>query len=53
MKIGQVTEQEKGIFPSKNYLEKKAGRLVPYVFLFFREDLYEGKGGLLSFNILQ
>ena len=41
MEIGQVIEQTKGIFLSKNYSEKKAGRLVPYVFLFFRKNLYE------------
>ena len=55
MEIGQVIEQTKGIFLSKNYSEKKAGRLVPYVFLFFRKDFYEEKGsGLrLSFNIMR
>ena len=37
MKLAKLIEYKKEIFFLKNYAENKAGRLVPDLFLFFKE----------------
>ena len=37
MKLAKLIEYNKEIFFLKNYAENKAGRLVPDLFLFFKE----------------
>ena len=55
MKFGQVIEWTIEIFFFKNHAENEAGRLVPYLILFFKKAFYEMKAsGLeLSFNIFR
>ena len=53
-KIYDVTTWLPGFFP-KSYTENDAGRLVPHLFLFFKEALHEVKasGLQLSFNVFR
>ena len=39
MKVGQLIEYNKRKFFFKNYAENDAGRLVPDLFLFFKQSL--------------
>ena len=52
MKSGQLIEYNKSNIFFKSHAENKAGRLVLYLFLFFKKALYEVKanGLQLSFN---
>ena len=40
MKFGQLIEHPKRNIFFRNYVENKAGKLVPDHFLFFKKDLY-------------
>ena len=54
-KFGVVIEYKREIFFFKNHAEKEAQRLVPDLFLFFKETSFQVKaiGPQLNFNIFK
>ena len=50
MKFGQLIEHPKRNIFFRNYVENKAGKLVPDHFLFFKKDLYQVKGSGLQLD---
>ena len=52
MKFGQLMEYNVINISLKKSWEKKAGRLVPNLFLFFQKTLYEVKTSIIRFSLL-
>ena len=47
MKFDQLIEDTRKLFYFKNHAENEVGRLVPDIFLFFKEMLYKVKAIVL------
>ena len=52
MEFGRLLKQPEKIFLCKNHAENEVGRLVQYIFLFFKKALYKvnARSQYLSFN---